>query len=48
MKATEAILTQKELETILKRNDIHYKVQYVRNPKLKFINMEVSIKITKD
>ena len=47
MTRTQAIAVQNEIEAILKKNGLHYKVEYVRNPTLKFINVEVSIKITK-
>lgn len=48
MTRDKAISIQKEIEAILKKNDLHYEVNYVRKPSLKFINLEVSIKITKD
>ena len=47
MTRTQAITVQKEIEEILKKNRLHYKVEYVRCPSLKFINLEVSIKIVK-
>lgn len=48
MTRKEAITVQKEIEEVLKKKGLHYKIEYVRNPSLKFINLEVSIKITKD
>jgi len=45
---TEAIKIQKEIMDILAKNAIHNKVEYVRSPDLKFINLEASIKITKE
>jgi len=48
MTRTEAIAVQKEIEKILIRNNAHYKVEYVRSPSLKFVNMEISIKVTKE
>ena len=42
---TKAIEIQKEIENILKKNSLHYNVNYVRNPSLKFINIEISIKV---
>jgi len=46
MTKTEAMLIQKEIEAVLKRKNVHYRIEYVKQPGLKFINMEVSIKIT--
>lgn len=48
MTSTRAIEIQKQIETILNDNDVHYKIEYVRSPNLKFINVGASIKITKD
>jgi len=46
MTADNAIKIQKEIENILTKNNIHYKVEYVNSPMLKFINITVSIKVT--
>jgi hypothetical protein len=46
MTRVQAIDAQKEIEAVLKKHQLHYKVEYVRQPDLKFINLEVSIKIT--
>ena len=48
MTETQARATQKEIEDILERYDIHYKTECVRSPVLKFINITISIKITKE
>jgi len=48
MTASEAISIQKEIERVLKQNAVHHKIEYVKNPNLKFINIEVSIKITEN
>ena len=47
MTQDKALVVQKEIETILREHGIHYKVEHVRTEELKFINLEVSIKITK-
>ena len=46
MTKTEAILIKKKIEAYLKRKNVHYKIEYVKQPELKFINVEFSIKIT--
>ena len=48
MTTDNAIKIQKEIENILTNNDIHYKVELVRSPELKFVNIAISIKITKE
>lgn len=48
MTRTEAIKTQKEIEGVLKKNNLHYNIEYVRNPSLKFINLTISIKVSKE
>lgn len=34
MSRTQAIAVQKEIEAVLKKSGLHYKVEYVRNPNL--------------
>jgi len=47
MTRTQAIAIQKEVQAILKKNGLHSKIEYVRSPDLKFINIrEISIKVT--
>ena len=46
MNRTDAIAVQKEIEALLKKNSLHYNVKYVRNPSLRFIDIEISIKVT--
>ena len=48
MTLEKAVKIQKEIQAILEKNDIYHKIEYVQNPSLKFINMEVSIKVTKE
>ena len=48
MTTDNAIKIQKEIENILTSNNIHYKVELVRSPELKFVNITISIKITKE
>ena len=48
MTLEKAKALQEAIERILKKDDIHYKAEYVRSPNLKFINTEISIKITKE
>jgi len=48
MKRTEAINLEKTISKILRDQGIHTKVEYVRTPDLRFINMEISIKVTKE
>jgi len=48
MKDAQAKAIQKEIEDILERYDIHFKTENVCSPKLKFINITISIKITKE
>jgi len=48
MTLEKAKALQEVIERILKKDDVHYKVELVRSPALKFINMEISIKITKE
>ena len=48
MTAEDAIKIQKEIENILTKNNIHYKVELVRRSILKFINIAISIKVTKE
>jgi len=48
MKRTDAIELEKTISKILSAHGIHTKVQYVRTPDLRFINMEISIKVTKE
>jgi len=44
MTSAVAIKIQQEIETILTKNNIHYKVEMVNSPELKFINLNISIK----
>jgi len=48
MTADNAKKIQKEIENILIKDNIHYKVEHVNSPLLKFINLSISIKISKD
>ena len=48
MTKDKAVELQKRIQDILEKNDIHHKIEYVQSPRLKFINMEISIKITKE
>ena len=53
MKESEALSIEQEIIKVLQSHakcgkEIHSKSQYVRQPKLKFINMEISIKVTKE
>ena len=47
MSEAQAIAVTKEIERILQKHDIHNKVEYMRTPKLSFVNISISIKITK-
>jgi len=40
--------TQREIEEILEKHDIHYTTELVRSPILKFVNIFISIKVTKE
>jgi len=44
----QARAIQVQIEDILKKHEIHFKTEYVSNPKLKFINITISIKVTKE
>lgn len=48
MTRPEAVKVQKQIESILNANNIHYTIEYVSSPNLKFINIGAAIKITKD
>lgn len=48
MTKQQAFEIQRQVEAILKNNGIHFKIELVRSPDLKFINIEASIKITKN
>ena len=48
MTADKAKALQEAIERILQKEDVHYKVEHVKQPELKFVNLEVSIKVTKE
>ena len=47
MNRAEAEQVSKMIEDLLVKYDIHYKNERVNSPTLKFINITISIKITK-
>ena len=48
MTTPEALKIQKEIENILNKNKVYYKSEYVKSPDIKFINIVISIKVTKE
>lgn len=49
MNRSEALALQKELKDFLYKRGIHFKIEHVCKPDLRFINFsEISIKITGD
>lgn len=46
MTESQAVKIQEQIENLLVRNGVHYKIEYVRTSELKFINFNISIKIT--
>lgn len=47
MTQPEALKVLAEIESVCKRFDLHYSVEFQKRPELKFINIrEISIKVT--
>jgi len=48
MDKNQAETVSRQIEDLLKKNEIHYKIQIVRSPNVRFINLEISIKVIND
>lgn len=48
MTEPEAVSLQEKIEGMLQPNETHYRTEKVRSPNLKFININISIKVTKE
>jgi len=48
MDKNQAETVSRQIEDLLKKYDVHYKTERVQSPELKFINITISIKVTKE
>ena len=48
MNELQAKAIRVQIEDLLKKYDVHYKTELVNSPILKFINITISIKVTKE